>query len=217
MSLTPTLDLIRNLSTESIAPSAPYIRDPELLAGIAKEKEAKTNALTEQLLAEDASYQAILKSLLDSQSELLMARAENARLAEADKELASRLTPAELSGRRSGNAVYQDLLREQQALDLVKAGRRTASEISAKEGAAEVLAMPTRDPIAEIISVESNKLPPELIIGGNKYQDLNALVLDTLRGKYGNGEARKKALGANYSKIQKEINERLGYRRSKKY
>lgn len=37
--------------------------------------------------------------------------------------------------------------------------------------------------------------------------DLDAAALDVIRGKYGNGQARKDALGADYEMIQKRVNE----------
>ena len=40
--------------------------------------------------------------------------------------------------------------------------------------------------------------------------DLDALAHAVIRGDYGNGEARKKALGSNYEAVQKRVNELLG-------
>ena len=40
-------------------------------------------------------------------------------------------------------------------------------------------------------------------------------VKDTIRGKYGNGAARRKALGADYNKVQAEINKRMSSSRTK--
>lgn len=37
--------------------------------------------------------------------------------------------------------------------------------------------------------------------------DLDAVALDVIRGKYGNGQARKNTLGADYEMIQKRVNE----------
>ena len=37
--------------------------------------------------------------------------------------------------------------------------------------------------------------------------DIDAAALDVIRGKYGNGQARKDALGADYEIIQKRVNE----------
>lgn len=41
--------------------------------------------------------------------------------------------------------------------------------------------------------------------------DINRLATAVIRGDYGNGEARKQALGANYAAVQAEVNRRLGY------
>lgn len=41
--------------------------------------------------------------------------------------------------------------------------------------------------------------------------DINRLATAVIRGDYGNGEARKKALGSNYAAVQAEVNRRLGY------
>jgi len=43
-----------------------------------------------------------------------------------------------------------------------------------------------------------------------KSSDLDTMVNDVIRGKYGNGEARKKALGDKYAEVQKAVNEKLG-------
>lgn len=40
--------------------------------------------------------------------------------------------------------------------------------------------------------------------------EIEQLVIDTINGKYGNGEERKKALGKNYEKVQKLVNDELG-------
>lgn len=37
--------------------------------------------------------------------------------------------------------------------------------------------------------------------------DLDTVAIDVIKGKYGNGDARKKALGANYSRVQQRVNE----------
>ncbi len=37
--------------------------------------------------------------------------------------------------------------------------------------------------------------------------DLDAAALDVIRGKYGNGQARKDALGADYEMVQRRVNE----------
>ena len=37
--------------------------------------------------------------------------------------------------------------------------------------------------------------------------DIDAAALDVIKGKYGNGQARKDALGADYEMIQKRVNE----------
>ena len=44
-------------------------------------------------------------------------------------------------------------------------------------------------------------------ISEDKEFDLDAAALDVIRGKYGNGQARKDALGADYEMIQKRVNE----------
>lgn len=44
------------------------------------------------------------------------------------------------------------------------------------------------------------------LLGNNDIQYLNNLLRDTLRGKYGNGADRRKALGKHYDAVQKEIN-----------
>lgn len=40
--------------------------------------------------------------------------------------------------------------------------------------------------------------------------DIDALAREVINGKYGNGEARKAALGSNYAAVQKRVNEMLG-------
>lgn len=40
--------------------------------------------------------------------------------------------------------------------------------------------------------------------------DIDQLARDVIAGKYGNGEARKKALGSNYDAVQARVNEMLG-------
>lgn len=42
--------------------------------------------------------------------------------------------------------------------------------------------------------------------------NIDALARAVIRGDYGNGEARKKALGGNYSAVQKRVNQILGYK-----
>lgn len=37
--------------------------------------------------------------------------------------------------------------------------------------------------------------------------DLDSVAIDVIKGKYGNGDARKQALGANYSRVQQRVNE----------
>lgn len=39
--------------------------------------------------------------------------------------------------------------------------------------------------------------------------DLDTVAIDVIKGKYGNGDARKQALGANYSRVQQRVNELL--------
>ena len=39
--------------------------------------------------------------------------------------------------------------------------------------------------------------------------DLDSVAIDVIKGKYGNGDARKQALGANYSRVQQRVNELL--------
>lgn len=46
--------------------------------------------------------------------------------------------------------------------------------------------------------------------------DIDQLARDVIAGKYGTGDARKKALGANYDAVQKRVNELLGATSSKK-
>lgn len=41
-------------------------------------------------------------------------------------------------------------------------------------------------------------------------KSIDDLAKETIRGNYGNGEARKKALGSNYSAVQARVNEMLG-------
>lgn len=40
--------------------------------------------------------------------------------------------------------------------------------------------------------------------------DIDQLARDVIAGKYGNGDARKKALGSSYAAVQKRVNEMLG-------
>ena len=44
--------------------------------------------------------------------------------------------------------------------------------------------------------------------------NLDAEVKKTMRGQYGNGAARKSALGDNYSKVQAEVNKRIAAKKS---
>ena len=46
-------------------------------------------------------------------------------------------------------------------------------------------------------------------------KSIDELAKETIRGNYGNGEARKKALGSNYSAVQTRVNEMLGVGTSK--
>lgn len=45
--------------------------------------------------------------------------------------------------------------------------------------------------------------------GSGSSVDIDKLAKDVIAGKYGNGDARKKALGSNYSAVQKRVNEML--------
>ena len=45
---------------------------------------------------------------------------------------------------------------------------------------------------------------------GSSSVNIDKLAQDVIAGKYGNGDARKKALGSNYSAVQKRVNEILG-------
>ena len=45
--------------------------------------------------------------------------------------------------------------------------------------------------------------------GGSGGVDVDALVRAVIRGDYGNGEERKWRLGANYSAVQRRVNEML--------
>lgn len=47
--------------------------------------------------------------------------------------------------------------------------------------------------------------------------NLDKLVKDTLAGKYGNGNERKRNLGKNYNKVQNEINKRLNVNQNVDY
>lgn len=40
--------------------------------------------------------------------------------------------------------------------------------------------------------------------------DIDKIARDVIKGKYGSGEARKKALGSNYKAVQAKVNELLG-------
>ena len=41
--------------------------------------------------------------------------------------------------------------------------------------------------------------------------NIDALADAVIRGDYGNGEERKRRLGANYAAVQKRVNQKLGY------
>lgn len=41
--------------------------------------------------------------------------------------------------------------------------------------------------------------------------DIDALADAVIRGEYGNGDERKRRLGANYAAVQARVNEKLGY------
>ena len=45
--------------------------------------------------------------------------------------------------------------------------------------------------------------------------DLLTLVKKTIRGDFGNGDARKKALGDNYAEVQRQVNLNLRYGRTR--
>lgn len=51
-------------------------------------------------------------------------------------------------------------------------------------------------------SIQGSVKPPV----NNPSDDIDVLVRDTIRGKYGNGETRKKLLGSKYNEVQKRIN-----------
>lgn len=40
---------------------------------------------------------------------------------------------------------------------------------------------------------------------------IDALADAVIRGEYGNGNERKRRLGANYAAVQKRVNQKLGY------
>lgn len=216
MSLTPTLDLIRNLSTESIAPSAPYIRDPELLASIAKEREAKTNALTEHLLANDSSYQGLLKSYLNQQAELLMARAENAKLAEAQnaerayKEALAHSATEKINRKdpvgyaETINQLANNLSEEEAAYTNVARSLLEEPKFAEYPLPENILSFSLApDPLTQLnnLSPETNNIIEEKIISN--------LADQVIRGKLGNGNERRKALGDYYSAVQAEVNKRM--------
>ena len=52
--------------------------------------------------------------------------------------------------------------------------------------------------------------------GGEKEFDVDAAARDVIRGKYGNGADRKKALGDDYAAVQQRVNEMLGAKTSSK-
>lgn len=155
-----------------------------------------------------AEIAALTKALAGKEQEIVALKEQQAR---EDAALLETYANEKMAG------TIANYLTEQERLDGIKASRRTANELENQLAFEAISKLPQRDPIAEIIAVETNKLDPELLLGTNKYQSLNALVEATLAGKFGNGEARRKALGSNYAKVQQEINERLGYRKSKKY
>ena len=41
--------------------------------------------------------------------------------------------------------------------------------------------------------------------------DIDPLADAVIRGEYGNGDERKRRLGANYAAVQARVNEKLGY------
>lgn len=45
-----------------------------------------------------------------------------------------------------------------------------------------------------------------------KKLDIDAVARDVIQGKYGNGDDRKKALGEDYSMVQKRVNELMKHR-----
>lgn len=49
-----------------------------------------------------------------------------------------------------------------------------------------------------------------------KELDIDAVARDVIQGKYGNGDDRKKALGENYSMVQKRVNELMKHRQADK-
>ena len=46
--------------------------------------------------------------------------------------------------------------------------------------------------------------------GSSQSPDIDQMARDVIAGKYGNGDARKKALGSNYDAVQRRVNELLG-------
>jgi hypothetical protein len=62
--------------------------------------------------------------------------------------------------------------------------------------------------IAKSISAAVKAVAPKKAPAKKETFNLDAEVKKTMSGAYGKGDARKKALGANYSKVQAEINKR---------
>ena len=52
---------------------------------------------------------------------------------------------------------------------------------------------------------------PDATASASVGKSVDQLASEVLQGKYGNGEARKKALGAKYEVVQAIVNDRLGY------
>lgn len=64
--------------------------------------------------------------------------------------------------------------------------------------------------ISKIISIiEQYNLTDWDIRSDNNSVDIDDLARRTIRGEFGNGESRRKALGSNYSAVQKRVNEML--------
>lgn len=64
--------------------------------------------------------------------------------------------------------------------------------------------------ISKIISIiEKYNLTDWDIRSNNNSVDIDDLARRTIRGEFGNGESRRKALGSNYSAVQKRVNEML--------
>lgn len=60
--------------------------------------------------------------------------------------------------------------------------------------------LPSSAPICEPVSA------PVQNSSQSQTEDILTLVKKTIRGDFGNGETRKKALGANYEEVQKQVN-----------